>query len=524
MFIKNVNYLERTKRTTHQFRSLMRIAAIIFVLSIAVTTISSDDTSDDTTQFVFPGFVTTKLELLNLNTEAATVRITAFDGNGDIGAWTNNPLQVYTPAVIPGNGSIRIDPASTGYLSYPNLSGAIESDQPLAVVTVHEWTNGAWDPYQVGLSTGESPFDGSLPGSNKLCFPTLFTTAAANGGTVPFSAFSIQNTGPETAIIDVKLYRRDGFQSYHEDDVHIQPGAKKTYDTRSLQVSLGMDWSGSAVVTVQNSQKISGIGTAYYGNRTVVYNAPHCGLGDGGYHLAVPSHYRYFPKGIGNAPAIWSALNIMNVSAEEATVILEYEPRDAESGGQPWSFYCTVQGYSTLGLNTSGGGDCKNDQDYSAMLGKDWDGTVDITSNKPIAATVLTQWERANNEIEGSMYRAVDVAEAQNYTDYLIPNVKKIQNTECSALLVHNIGTSTADITTWYFDREGVAKLAHGDELESGQGIGYNTCGGTGNTSHLPIDFEGHAYISSDQPLAVILNSINSLDSATASTNAIPLY
>ncbi len=132
------------------------------------------------------------------------------------------------------------------------------------------------------------------------------------------------------------------------------------------------------------------------------------------------------------------------------------------------------------------------------------------------------------------MYRAVDVAEVQNYKTYLMPNVKKMwcgncvdygpQYTECSALLVQNIGTYDASITTTYYDRAGTYKFAHSETLGSDKGDGYNTCGGTGGTWQLPNDFEGHAIISSSQPLAVIQNNILPEYSATASTNAIPLY
>jgi hypothetical protein len=177
---------------------------------------------------------------------------------------------------------------------------------------------------------------------------------------------------------------------------------------------------------------------------------------------------------------------------------------------------------SAAGYNTRGGINGANPEAFDT-LGDFWDGTVTITSDKAIVATVITQWFRGTGP-ESGYYAASNSASGN--TKFWVPDIRRINVngtiTKFSAVIIQNIGTANTTVTTKFYDRNGNVVHTQTDTLTPGQGIGYNTRAGTGGTSALGDSFEGHAVVESDgQPLAVVLNGVEVGPSGSGTTNGI---
>lgn len=455
-----------------------------------------------------PGTGSTYTELVNKTATDATAQLTYYDTSGGV---HQGPQRT-----IPGNGSIAIDPDSVQLPQNFVGAGVVSSNQPLASVVATKWTGGPGDGFQSALYSGVSA------GSSKICFPSLFKA------TPIVSSFAVQNTGTAPADIKITYFKRDGTNEGQYTD-SIPAGAQHTYDLRNASAGVPnfpSGWDGSAIVEVTNGQTVAGVGVINQNGRSSAYNAADCSGASGATTLVVPSQYRVFnDNGFPNDRTKWSwillsALNIQNLEGDAATVGVQYIPRDPTKNGTTLNI--TIPAYSSAGLNTRGG--YNGDATVFDTLGGGWDGTVKITSNKAVVATVITQWFRGTGP-EAGYYAAANTNSSA--TKFFVPNVRRVVTSgtwkEYSAIVIQNIGNSATNVTTKYYDRNGTLVHTYTESVAAGAGVGYNTKGGSGGTDALGDSFEGHAVIESDgQPLAVVLNSIGRTPGfATGTTNGI---
>lgn len=473
-------------------RQLITILGLILVLALTALPAAAQG-------YPNPGSGSTITELANKTDVAATVRVKYYNqGGGDAGT-------VERP--VPGNGSVKIDPANTPLVQGFNGAGVASSDQPLAAVVETDWTGGPGDGFQMAFYSGVSA------GSSRICFPSLWK------GSAIISSFSVQNTGTAAANVSISYFSRTGAAEGTFTDT-IPVGAQHSYDLATSPGPYGavpnvaMGWEGSAVVDVTNGQTVAGVSVANYQGRSATYNAANCAGLSGATTLVVPSQYQV-ASNVNNASTytLWSAVNVQNLENSPASVTLQYIPR---SGAINKTINATIPALSAGGWNT-------RDISQFTDLGGAWDGTVIITSNKAIVATVITQWNRGGS-LEADIYSAANQNNAA--TKYWLPSVWRIKVGSAfpafSALLIQNIGNAPTTVTTKYYNRAGTNVHTFSEVLQPGAGTGYNTRGGSGGTSALGDSFEGHAVVESNgQPIAVVLNGIRVNPGDSATTNGI---
>ncbi len=474
---------------------------IVFVLLLALVAMPVAAQS-----FPDPGTGSTYTELANKTEEAATAQITYYD--------TSGVMHQGPQRNIPANGSIAIDPDSVQLPQNFVGAGVVSSNQPLASVVATKWTGGPGDGYQMAYYSGVSA------GSSRICFPSLFKNAPNI-----VASFAVQNTGTAPAEIKITYYKRDGTPGGQSTDT-IPAGAQHTYDLRTpggAVPNFPNGWGGSAIVEVTNGQTVAGVGVINQVGRSATYNAPNCDGLSGPTTLVVPSHYRHV-----SASGQWSllsALNVQNLEGTDAHVTLEYVPRDASINPSK-TVNITIPPYSSAALNMRSG--YQGDSTFFDDLGNNWGGSVKITSDKAIVANVNTQWFRGTGP-EAGYYAAANTQEGAG--KFLAPYVRRVKDgstwKEYSAVIVQNLTNDSANVTIKFYDRSGAEKLTLTDTLGPGGSVGYNTrTGGSRNANDfVPLgdNFEGHAVVTSNQAIAVVLNGVSwAPNSGSATTNGIP--
>ena len=452
-----------------------------------------------------PGVGSTYTELANKTADAATAQLTYYDTSGGV---HQGPQRT-----IPGNGSIMIDPDSVQLPQNFQGAGVVSSNQPLASVVKTVWTGGPGDGYQMAYYSGVSE------GSSKICFPSLFKSPPNI-----YASFTVQNTGTGPADIRITYFSRDGANEGQYTDT-IPAGAQHTYDMSQpggAVPNITAPWSGSAVVEVTNGQTVAGVGVVYQVGRTSTYNAPSCAGASGATTLVVPSHYRVLTDD--GRWLLLSALNIQNLENSDASVTLEYTPRDPSKPSKTVNI--TIPALSAAGLNMRSG--YNGDRNYFDDLGTTWSGSVKITSNKAVVANVITQWFRPTGA-EAGYYAAANTSTSAN--TFFLPGIRRIKDgstwKEFSAVIVQNLTNSDNTVTVKFYDRNGNLKLTLTDTLAAGAAVGYNTKNGG---DHDPSDFdplgtsfEGHAVVEATGSVGVVLNGVSKAPMAgSATTNGIP--
>jgi len=481
--------------TKRRITFLLVIALLVALVAIPVAAQSFPD----------PGTGSTYTELVNKTADAATAQLTYYDTTGGV---HQGPQKT-----IPGNGSIAIDPDSVQLPQNFVGAGVVSSNQPLASVVATKWTGGTGDGFQMAYYSGVSA------GSSKICFPSLFKNAPNI-----VASYAVQNTGTAPADVKITYFKRDGTNEGQYTDT-IPAGAQHTYDLRTPGTAVPNfpnGWGGSAIVEVTNGQTVAGVGVVNQQGRSATYNAPDCSGASGATTLVVPSQYRHVS---GDVWSLLSALNVQNLEGSAANVTLEYIPRDATANPSK-TVHITVPAYSSAALNMRSG--YNGDSTYFDDLGGNWGGAVKITSDKAAVANVITQWFRSTGA-EAGYYAAANAGSSA--AKFFAPNVRRVKDSgtwkEFSAVIVQNLTTSTANVTITFYDRNGTVKLTLNDALASGGSVGYNTKnGGDHHTAAefeaLGDNFEGHAVVTSDQSIAVVLNGVSWAPNAgSATTNGI---
>lgn len=484
-------------------RRFFSVLTLVFVLALVALPVAAD-----TAAYPDPGVGSTTTELANKTANQASVSIFYYDQAGNS---VNGPSPV-----IPGNGSVMIDPASSQLPQGFNGAGVASSNQPLAAVVETNYTGGPGDGFQTGFYAGVSQ------GSSKICFPSLWKQSTQ------ISSFAVQNTGTSSAAVSINYVGRDGVDQGTFND-NIPVGAQHTYDLATPggpMPNLPDPWAGAASVTVTNGGTVAGVGTTAYVGRYTDYNAVDCANVTGATTLVIPSQFRQFSGTPVSANfTLWSAVNVQNLSNDTATVTLNYIHRTNPANNL--TVNTTIPPKSAIGYNTR-----ENASTFAPLDGvSNWDGTVTVVSDKPVVGTVITQWKRLVGN-DGAFYGAV--SSTGGATKWFVPDVKRIQSgstwQKFSAVIVQNLGASAADVTITYYNRAGTQVLEFANQsIPAGAGIGLNTRNGGSVPASafdpLGTSYEGHAVVTSNngQPLAVVLNGIvNAPNLGSAATNAVP--
>ena len=484
-------------------RRMFSLLGLVFVLALVALPVAAD-----TAAYPDPGTGSTTTELANKTANQAQVSIFYYDQAGNS---VNGPQPV-----IPGNGSVMIDPASSQLPQGFNGAGVASSNQPLAAVVQTDYTGGPGDGYQTGF------YAGVAQGSSKICFPSLWKQSSQ------ISSFAVQNTGTSSVAVKINYKGRDGVDQGTFDDT-IPIGAQHTYDLAAPggpMPNLPDPWAGAASVTVNGAGTIAGVGTTAYVGRYTDYNAVDCANVSGATTLVVPSQFRQFT---GSTFNLWSAINIQNLSNDTATVEIKYINR--ANPADVLTINKTIAPLSAIGLNTRTGGDYPPSTFDPLNVTPTWAGTAVVVSDKPVVGTVITQWNRGAGENDGAFYGTV--SNTLGSTKWFVPNEKRVQSgatwQKYSATIIQNLGGSSADVTITYYNRSGTQVLQFANEsIAAGAALGLNTRTGGDKAASafdpLGTSYEGHAVVTSNngQPLAVVLNGIvNSPTKGSAATNAV---
>ena len=482
-------------------KRLALVLSVVMLLALVVIPASAASFPD-------PGVGTTYTELANKEAMAASASVMYYNTSGGTVAGPNRS--------IPGNGSIMIDPDSTQLPQNFVGSAVVSSNKRLASVVQTKWTGGPGDGFQMGLYSGVSA------GSSAICFPSLWKYDNSI-----ISSFAVQNTGTSSVNVDLTYTGRDGTNAMTDSDT-IPAGAQHTFDLANLP-NIPMSWAGSAKVAVSGEGSVAGVAVVTWGGastRSATYNAADCSGAAGPTTLMVPTHFRVRPGG-GWTGALWSAVNVQNLSGNAATLTLTYTDRDG--GTAPLVLTGTIPAYSTIGANTRNGGDFPASAFNPLDVDQAWAGTVKIEVSQPAVATVVTQWDRSG-KWEAGIYAAADVDAGA--TKVFVPGVRRINPGSwqaSSAVIVQNLGTGTADVTVDFYDRTGNKLLSFpNDSITPGAAWGYNTRNGgnkpASDFNALGNAYEGHAVVTSNngQPISVVLNGISwAPTGGSATTNGI---
>lgn len=499
-----------------------RITLILsFVLLLALVVIPAAAQS-----FPDPGAGTTYTELANQSSASADWSIVYYPVSGGSVPGTSSTL--------PGYGSVIIDPESSGlpqsFQGSAVVSSGSDSSEPragmLSSVVATEWRGNTGDGFQMGLYSGASE------GSSEICFPSLWRSE----GSI-ISSFAVQNTDAQNDVnISINYRARDGSDAGTY-QVTIAPNHQKTFDLATPGEgvpNLGPTWQGSAKVTADGGAGIVGVAVASWGGpnpdrtRSATYNAADCSGLSGSTTLVAPTQFRVRPGG-GWTGALWSAINIQNLSGNTANLTLTYVNREGLTPDLVLTN--TIPPYSTIGANTRNGGNFPASVFDPLDVDEGWDGAVKIEVDQPAVATVITQWDRGGL-LEAGVYAAANVSEGA--TKIYVPGVKRIKPsgwTDFSAVIIQNLsGSQTADVTIRYYDQAGTLKLTLANQMIDPAGaLGLNTRNGGSVDAALfealGNNFEGQAIITSNNgvDLAAVLNGISkSPDGGSATTNGIP--
>ena len=459
--------------------------------------------------FPDPGVGTTYTDLANKESTEASASIMYYNTSGGTIAGPNR--------TIPGNGSIQIDPDSTQLPQNFVGSAVVSSNKMLASTVATEWEGGPGDGFQMGLYSGVSA------GSSAVCFPSLWKYEDSI-----ISSFAVQNTGTSAVDVDLTYTGRDGVVALTDTDT-IPAGAQHTFDLATLP-NIPLSWAGSASVTVDGEGSIAGVAVVTWGGadasrtRSATYNSAACAGASGSTVLVAPTQFRVRPQGAWTG-AIWSAVNVQNLSGSVANVTLTYV--DGDGGTANLVLNKTIQPNSTLGVNTRNGGDVPASDFDPLNVDEAWAGAVKIEVDQPAVATVITQWDRGG-VLEAGVYAAAD--RDAGATKIYVPGVRRINPgswQEFSAVRIANLGSADADITIEFYDAAGANLLTFAnDTISVGASLGYNTRNGgdkpAGDFIVLGNDYKGHAVVTSNngQALAVVLNGISKAG-GSATTNGV---
>lgn len=468
--------------------------AMIFVLVMTTTVLAAPPV---------PGTGNTDVIVMNANTNTG-------DPNASVVAEYYNPSGVVeatrSPAGgVPSLGAFEFRAADSGLGDGWAGSVIVSADRDVTAVANTGYSGGSAEDGQTGSS-----YSGFSAGSTTIYIPSLFQRFQAQ-----YSRITIQNMGSGTANITLNYYNRDGTTAATPIVGQIPEGAQVTYDLSQVGASvpdfadnLADGWIGSVVVT--SDVNIGGISSTFWEHFSSAYESS----ANGSTRQTCPWVSRRFIVGdwVQSVGVI-----VQNLSAStEANVTLNWWNRD---GTLAHTFNHTIPANSAKGYNTRVRADTPDPDAFWADLGDDWNGSLTITSDQPIASVVDMNWRRAGEQAANT-YRCIDSSSGDSVNSVaadvgqtiLFADVNRILTGETfqkyTSIIVQNLSSTPANVTVTWYDRNGNQVHQFNASIPGESSQGYNTRfvadtpdPGALHTA-LGSNFQGQVVVTSDQPIS----------------------
>ena len=412
-------------------------------------------------------------------------------------------------------GSYQFRAADSGLPD--NWVGAmvLSASTELAATATIQWSGGS-----AGDGVEADSYSGFASGSTRMNVP--YGVYAPNA---QYTVFSIQNTeSATTANITMKYYNRVGNLDATITD-SIPPNGQKMYDLHVPGAKIPVwgnipyfqtngQWTGALVIeTASADQKIAAVANNFWPRYNVAFNAANRGARK----LFVPSVERRYTNP--NTDAGWlgfSITTIQNLGSTNTAVTLKYVNKDTQNIDLTVG-PITIGSGVAVGCNTrSGGNGCTAAATYN-VLGGSWAGSVIVESTTQDVAAVSYSIRPRDNE--AGAYTGADSSNAGSNT--FLPEVYQIggsgdARTLWSLLRLQNVSGNSATVQVRFINRDGTVVNAATQNISIAGEKSYNFNLRTDAPINLGGNWSGGVHISSNQPLAVVVENLWGLSKLAA--------
>lgn len=412
-------------------------------------------------------------------------------------------------------GSYQFRAADSGLPD--NWVGAmvLSASTELAATATIQWSGGS-----AGDGVEADSYSGFASGSNRMNVP--YGVYAPNA---QYTVFSIQNTeSATTANITMKYYNRAGNLDATITD-SIPPNGQKMYDLHVPGAKIPVwgnipyfqtngNWTGALVIeTASADQKIAAVANNFWPRYNIAYNASNRGARK----LFVPSVERRYTNP--NTDAGWlgfSITTIQNLGSTNTAVTLKYVNKDTQNIDLTVGPITLGPGVA-VGCNTrSGGAGCTAAATYNVLAGG-WAGSVIVESTTQDVAAVSYSIRPRDNE--AGAFTGADASNAGSNT--FLPEVYQIggsgdARTLWSLLRLQNVSGNSATVQVRFINRDGTVVNAATQNISIAGEKSYNFNLRTDAPINLGGNWSGGVHISSNQPLAVVVENLWGLSKLAA--------
>jgi len=459
------------------------------------------------------------------NPGSGSADVTVMNADTNTGGSASTVLaQYYSQAGVLSNtrqqnvaplGSYQFRAADSGLPD--NWVGAmgLSASTELAAVATIQWTGGS-----AGDGVEADSYSGFASGSNRMNVP--FAVYAPNA---QYTVFSIQNTeSATTANITMKYYNRAGNLDATITD-SIPPNGQKMYDLHVPGAKIPVwanipyfqangNWTGAVVVeTASSDQKVAAVANNFWPRYNVAFNASSTGARK----LFVPSvERRYTNPNTDNGWLGFSVTIVQNLGSSNTSVTLKYINKDTQNIDLTLGPITLGPGVA-VGCNTrSGGNGCTAAATYNG-LGAGWVGSVIVESTTQDVAAISYSLRPRDNE--AGAYTAAAASNAGNNT--FLSEVYQIggsgdARTLWSLLRLQNVSSNTATVQVRFVNRDGTVVNSATQNITIAGEKSSNFNLRTDSPINLGGNWSGGVHISSNQPLAVVVENLWGLSKLAA--------
>jgi hypothetical protein len=450
-----------------------------------------------------PGTGSADVTVMNADTAASsTVVAQYYNQDGTLAGSRNVNLAAL--------GSAQLRAADAGLPDSWKGSMVLSSTTELASVATIQWSG---NPLGDGIEADS--YSGFVAGAIRMNMP--FAVYAPNA---QYTVFSIQNTENVVANITMKYYNRDGVLDFTiTDSIPINgqkmydlhtPGPKIPVWANSSYYTTKGNWTGALLIETGGAdQKVAAVGNNFWPRYSVAYN----GSSEGATKVFIPSVERRNTNG-GDPWLGHTVIAVQNLGGSATNLTLRFV--NANTGLVDLTIGpIAVAANAAKGFNTRAGGDVP--ASTFNVLGNSWVGSAIVESDSQQVAAISYSLRPRDNE-SGSATGA-SLVNAGNST--FLPEIYQIGpagagRTQWSLLRLQSVTTSQATVTMKFYNRDGTEVVAARQDftIDGEKSKNFNLKGDT--PINLGTNWSGAIYITSNQPLAVVVETLWGLQKLAA--------
>lgn len=476
----------------------LTVLAVLLILFVTATPLMAAAPDADPN----PGSGSADVAVMNTENTASSVTAEYYNQGG---ALANSRSQNLTAL-----GSYQFKASESGLPDNWKGSMVVSSTTDVSSIATIHWTNNP-----LGDSIEADSYEGFAAGNAKMYMPY-----AVYGPGSQYTALTVQNTGTSAASITMKYYNRDGVLDFtindsiplngqNTYDLHT-PGAKIPVWTGSAWFNTRGNWSGAVLIeTADPNQTIAAVANNFWLRYSIAYK----GASSGSTKAYIPAVARRDPLNH-DFFGVWlehTIIAVQNLGTLPTDVRLSYI--DGYTGAVSLvTPVLRVGPNAGLSYNTRAGDSVIRDTFFP--LGATWSGSVIIESlgvdgnpAQPLASVSYSI--RPRDDEAGA---ASGVTSANGGAATFLPEVYQIggtgdARTTWSFMHFQNVTSSPAVVTVKFLRRDGteVAGTSQTINLAAEKGAKLNL---RGTAVSLGGSFTGAAYITSSQPIAVVVDNL----------------